>query len=118
MSLMETDPLPGYCHTSLCLPAYFSFVFLLVSLLRSVCLAVWLSVCVSDGLLSTSMCLHTYLSVSIFVTVNAEHCECIRLPRFGACPGETLARLIRSLAHVKLIAFHRLSFDSDIDEWL
>ena len=64
----------------------------------SVYLPVYRHACVSACILSARL------------SVTAKCCMFIPLPLCGAHPVETLRRLIRGWAHVKLIAFQRRSF--------
>jgi len=82
---------------------------LFVFLSRAICLPVWPSICVSACLLAClHVCMHIYPSrYSSLWQLNAESfCP----PRFGSYPGKTFRWLIWGLVHVKLIAFHHLTF--------
>lgn len=103
----------GRCHSHICLPPCQRVRCLFVSRFvfpsQAVSPPVWPSICGSACL--SPVCLHACLPrLTSPSPATAKRCVFIRLPRFGACPGEPLRRLIGGLARVKLIASRRRTF--------
>lgn len=98
-----------YISICLCQSVHCQFVFQFVFPPQTVTPPVRPSICVS-ACLSARLCVGMRVCSPRYPSLIAKCCMFIRLPCFGAHPGETLRRLIRGWAHVKLIASQRRSF--------